>query len=409
MSDQSPQNHYLVDSNDPSNDELPPSPKPRQHTLADRLSAPLVGAALLLFMATGLWSSVESVLDGTLAFKAENLTLASFLDGKLTSELNANLAKTPLPELFASWEQRAMWRISGDSGNNVRTGCKDWLFLADELKLFPRREQNADARAQDVISVHNALKKRNIILVVAVVPDKTRIEAAHLCGLNRSTLFEERVHKWLAQLTAAGIVVVDLQPALKAVVNSGQQAYWRTDSHWNEAGAAAGAAVIAQKIISLSLALTPHQDFNVTRKAATQHQGDLVHLAGLDKLAPELQPRTEFWEESQFIPIEKPDSPKSPQDRTDKDRSNHAQRPNTVLIGTSFSEMSNFVSFLEHDLHVRIDNFAINGGGFSKAPQAYFASDTFKNTPPRLIVWEVPERVLEDNWKNAEMMVGGLM
>jgi alginate O-acetyltransferase complex protein AlgJ len=364
----------------------------------------LVGAALLLFMATGLWSSVESVLDGTLAFKAENLTLASFLDGKLTSELNANLAKTPLPELFASWEQRAMWRISGDSGNNVRTGCKDWLFLADELRVFPRREQNADARAQNVIAVHKALEKRGITVVIAVVPDKSRIEAAHLCGLNRSALFEERVHKWLTQLTAAGVIVVDLQPVLKAVVISGQEAYWRTDSHWNETGAAAGAATIAQKIIALDLALTPHQDFNLTRKAPVPRQGDLVHLAGLDKLSPELQPRTEFLEESQLTPDKR-----STQGNTADDQPNQAQRPNTVLIGTSFSGISNFAPFLEHELHVRINNFAINGGGFSKAAQAYFASDAFKNTPPRLIVWEVPERVLEDNWKDAEMTVGGLM
>jgi alginate O-acetyltransferase complex protein AlgJ len=82
--------------------------------------------------------------------------------------------------------------------------------------------------------------------------------------------------------------------------------------------------------------------------------------------------------------------------------------PNTALIGSSFSRNSNFVSFLEYSLHARIGNFALDGGGFSKSAQAYFASAAFKDTPPRLIVWEVPERVLEETWENVEMTVGGL-
>jgi alginate O-acetyltransferase complex protein AlgJ len=401
-------NSDIRGSNTVRDDELPPSPKPKQHTLVDRLSAPLVGAVLLLFLALGLGSSVSSMLDGTLTLKAENLTWHSFLDGKLTSEVNDNLAKTPLPEWAALGVRYLTWQLSGDTGKNVRVGCQDWLFLVDELRLYPQREQNAVARAQNVIALNKTLAQRGMTLVLTVVPDKSRIEAAHLCGLNRSNRFAGRVEQWVTQLTAAGVVVVDLQPVLQAVVDAGQEAYLRTDTHWNETGAAAAAAAIAQRVETLNLRLTPQQSFRVTRKEPVPRAGDLVRLAGLDKLSPEAQPRADRVAESQFTPKETTNAPAGTAASSVDDLFGDAGLPNTALIGSSFSRNSNFVSFLEYSLHARIGNFALDGGGFSKSAQAYFASAAFKDTPPRLIVWEVPERVLEETWENVEMTVGGL-
>jgi alginate O-acetyltransferase complex protein AlgJ len=69
--------------------------------------------------------------------------------------------------------------------------------------------------------------------------------------------------------------------------------------------------------------------------------------------------------------------------------------PNTALIGTSFSRNSNFVSFLERDLNTRIPNFAKDGGDFAGFANAYFANAAFTQTPPKLLIWEIPERVIE--------------
>lgn len=381
-------------------DELPPSPKPKLHSLVDRLSAPFVGAALLVFLALGLISSVYAVLNGTLTLKPDNLTWSSFLDGKLTSELNDNLASTPLPEAAALGGRYVLWQGLGDTGKNVRVGCPDWLFLADELRLYPQREEHALARAQNVIALNASLAQRGIALVVAVVPDKSRIEVAHRCGLNRSTLFAGRLEQWLTKLAAAGVVTVDLQPVLQALVDAGQDAYLRTDTHWNEAGAEAAASAIAQRIKALKLELTPEQAFNETRKEPVPRAGDLVRLAGLDKLPPAAQPRADSVAESVFTPKDEANAPAAADDLF-----GDAGLPNTALMGSSFSRNSNFLPFLEARLSTKIGDFALDGGGFSKSAQAYFASAAFKDTPPRLIVWEIPERVLEEPWVGAEMMV----
>ena len=385
-------------------DELPPSPKPKLHSLVGRLSAPFVGAALLIFLALGLVSSVYSILSGTLTLKPDNLSWASFLDGKLTSEVNDNLAKTPLPEAAALGGRYVLWQALGDTGKNVRVGCPNWLFLADELRIYPQREQNALARAQNVIALNAALAKRGIQLVVAVVPDKSRIEAAHLCGLNRSTLFAGRLEQWQAKIAAAGVVTVNLQPVLQALVDGGQDAYLRTDTHWNEAGAQAAATALAQGIKALNIELTPKQALNVTRKDALPRAGDLVRLAGLDKLPVAAQPTADRVAESVFTPHDAATTTAGA--AAADDLFGDSGLPNTALIGSSFSRNSNFLPFLEASLGAKIGDFALDGGGFSKSAQAYFTSAAFKDTPPRLIVWEIPERVLEETWDGAVMTVG---
>jgi alginate O-acetyltransferase complex protein AlgJ len=69
--------------------------------------------------------------------------------------------------------------------------------------------------------------------------------------------------------------------------------------------------------------------------------------------------------------------------------------PNIVLIGTSFSRTSQFIPYLEMLLHSKIGNFALDGGDYSGSAKAYFSSPSFKDTPPKLIIWEIPERVIE--------------
>lgn len=389
-----------------SRDELPASPKPKQHTLADRLSAPLVGAALLFFLALGLTSSVMSILNGSLTLKPENLTWGSFLEGKLTGELNDSLALTPLSEWAALGARHLLWTLAGDTGKKVRVGCPDWLFLADELTIYAQREQNALARAQNAVALSKALAQRGITLVVVVVPDKSRIEAAHLCGLNRPQRFAGRVDQWLAQLRVAGVDVVDLQPVLQTLVDAGKDAYLRTDTHWNEVGAAAAANAIVQRISGLNLELTPRQTFQVTVQEPVPRVGDLVRLAGLDKLPAHAQPRADLVAVSQFTPVA--GAPSAAASSSADDLFGDAGLPNAALIGTSFSRNSNFASFLEYGLRTKLGNFALDGGGFSTSAQAYFASAAFRDTPPRLIVWEIPERVLEETWIGTEMTVGGL-
>ena len=66
-----------------------------------------------------------------------------------------------------------------------------------------------------------------------------------------------------------------------------------------------------------------------------------------------------------------------------------------ALIGTSFSRNSNFVGFLQMALRAKIGSFAMDGGKFSGSARDYFANPAFIQTPPKLVVWEIPERDLQ--------------
>ena len=68
--------------------------------------------------------------------------------------------------------------------------------------------------------------------------------------------------------------------------------------------------------------------------------------------------------------------------------------PNIVLIGTSFSRNGQFDRALEAAFRQPVLNVARDGGGFAEAARRYFASPAYRDTKPRQIIWEIPERVL---------------
>ena len=83
-----------------------------------------------------------------------------------------------------------------------------------------------------------------------------------------------------------------------------------------------------------------------------------------------------------------------------------SQLPNIAVIGTSFSRNSNFIPFLERAVGARVGNFAKDGGEFSGAANDYFSSPAFKQTPPEVLIWEIPERDLQSPYRDDIMLDG---
>ena len=75
--------------------------------------------------------------------------------------------------------------------------------------------------------------------------------------------------------------------------------------------------------------------------------------------------------------------------------------PNVALIGTSFSRNSNFFGFVQQALGAPIGDFAKDGGEFSGSANGYFSNPAFKQTPPKLVIWEIPERDLQTPYSEA--------
>jgi alginate O-acetyltransferase complex protein AlgJ len=368
---------------------------PPQPPAPPRMSARAAGVALLLFLFIGLGSTVCAIVFQGLDLLPQGLSRAAFLDGATMRSMADALARAPQARVAAEAERGSSWVLAGDLGPQVRQGCPGWLFLAEEMAPHADAAAHLQARADVAARLQAALGRKGIRLVVAVVPDKSRIEQARLCGLARPASLAGRMDDWLGRLRAAGVPVVDLRPPLAALMDQGQDPYFRTDTHWTEQGAAASAQVLAEAIKALKVELAPAQAWDVTQGPAARRPGDLVHLAGIDGLPLGMQPAPEAAQASTFTAKAAAPAAGAPAAGGDADLFGDAELPRLALIGTSFSRNSHFVDFLARDLGTPVANFAKDGGNFWGAAEAYFGGSAFKQTPPRLVIWEIPERTLQ--------------
>lgn len=361
-------------------------PLPRELTAS---LSKVAGYTLVGLLAIGLISCGLLLFSGKVEMLPPNLTRDAVLHGDVTHKIAKQLSKAWFPEQAANLERATSWLVFRDTGPRVRAGCPGWLFLTDELKVNRHAQANADTKARAVIDIQQRLSKQGIQLLVAVVPDKSRIAADQLCGLARPAELEQRALEWSAKLHEAGVSVVNLASTLQPL---GASAYLRTDTHWSEAGAKAATQAIGQQVQAMGISATPQKTFDAHSDAAALRPGDLVRLAGIDWLPLKLQPKPEMVASTQVS--ERQQSAQGNKDNLD-DLFGDSNLPNVTLIGTSFSRNSNFVGFLQMALGATVGSFAKDGGEFSGGANQYFSNPAFKQTPPKLLIWEIPERDLQ--------------
>jgi alginate O-acetyltransferase complex protein AlgJ len=347
------------------------------------------GVVFVAFLAIGFASCAWLLLSGKVEMLPLNVTRQAALEGDITHKIAKQLSKAAVPEQAADLERGASWLVLHDTGPRVRPGCPGWLFLTDEMRINRHAWANAETKAGVVRDIQQRLAKRGITLLVVVVPDKSRIASKQLCELRRPAQLQDRVVAWVDGLKEVGVAALDLAPTLQPL---GDGAYLRTDTHWSESGSAAAAKAVARRVQAMGISATPPQDFEVRVQDPALRPGDLVRLAGLEWLPVAWQPLPETVAATQIS--EKAVEAPSGGDNLD-DLFGDDNLPNVTLIGTSFSRNSNFVGFLEQALGAPIGNFGKDGGEFSGGANGYFNNPAFKHTPPKLVIWEIPERDLQ--------------
>lgn len=362
-------------------------PKARQRN--DLASAERVhGVVMLAALAFGAWQGVAA-----LSSPAAEERLGALLDGPALLDGRAAAAvdsvesrALPADGLLRAAGGVVRWRVFGSGGPQVAVGCDDWLYLTEELRPWPRAEDTMRARADTVARVAAVLAARGIALVVALVPDKARIEAASLCGAARSAQAEARYGAFTRLLLSRRVVAVDLAGPMAAARREGPL-FFRTDTHWNGRGAALAARLVAGAVRT---PLDRTARYRTERaEADTDRPGDLLRLMGLDRVpdtSPALRPRPDRERVERTVAV---DAPAPAADLLDDGPGDEV-----VLFGSSFSLNSDFQGRLEEALGHAVDNVALAGGGFAGAAARYFAGDALDASPPKVIVWEIPERVV---------------
>ena len=179
------------------------------------------------------------------------------------------------------------------------------------------------------------------------------------------------------------IKAVDLLQALGA---RGGEGYYRTDTHWNERGARRVAEAIAADLRRWGLAPAAQLTFDVTAEPGRERVGDLIRLAGLDRVSRPMRPRGDL--ES---PVRIKQTSKQAVGILDD-----VAAPEVTVIGTSFSRRGGFIGYMSLVLAAPVANMAQDRAGVFTAAIDYFRNPAFTETPPRVIVWEIPERLLDE-------------
>ncbi|MBO1075919.1 alginate O-acetyltransferase AlgX-related protein [Roseomonas marmotae] len=344
------------------------------------------GIALVLLLAWGFWQGVCALARPVAQARIHRtLSLDAFLSGQTAAAVNHAMAQDlPVDRQLRAAGGVFRWMLFRSAGPQVRAGCDEWLYLTDELRPWPDAQAHQVARVDALKRIAGRLASQGIQMLVAVVPDKARVHARDLCGAPWSAQARARYGGFLQALETAGLPHLGLLPALETAGREAP-AFYRTDTHWSQHGAAAAAWAIAPVVRRMGI--EPAEAFRTSAEAEESHgPGDLLRLMSLDHVPDWLRPAPD----RQRREITEPLQPAAPGGGLLDD----TPAPPVTLIGSSYSMNANFHGRLQQALGVTVANFAQEGGGFFRAASDYFGGQAFRETPPRMVLWEIPERII---------------
>ena len=355
-----------------------------------RRAASLQGLFTLAWLCFGAWQAVGALRSPAAEARlTPTLNQEAFLAGRTAAAVNHLMAHSlPADGLLRGAGGVLRWGVFGSGGPEVRVGCEGWLYLTEELRPWDGAEAAMAERAAGLALLQRSLGQRGITLVLVVTPDKARIHPEHLCGAPLSAQARGRYEGFARLLRGAGGRQVETLAPMLAARREGDL-YLRTDTHWNQRGAALTAGLIAQA--TAGLALERPRNFTTADAPPAPRPGDLLRIMNLGDVPDPLRPTPDM------VAIATTTAPQATGGLLDD-----AEAPQAVLLGSSYSLNGNFHGALQQALGLPIANFALEGAGVSGAAVRYFASPAWRETPPKLIIWEVLERRLGAPLDEAE-------
>lgn len=270
--------------------------------------------------------------------------------------------------------------VFGQGPESVIAGADDWLFTAEEFAHAAQPERVRQEWVDQLASVHELLSAQGVPLLVALVPSKAASVPELAPPLPQAGA--DRYAATLEDLAALGIETVDLRAALR-----GRDAWLRTDTHWTPQGADRAAALIAARMLEVVPELPVGAlEFAVEEPESVDFRGDLDRLLALGPFAS-IGPPADRITVQTVVQTSEPSGGLFDDATVD-----------AVLVGTSYSEGAawNLADRLRLELGVDILDLSEAGSG-PLAPMADFlAGAALTSSPPRLVVWELPERYLTD-------------
>jgi len=212
-------------------------------------------------IAPGLKSGFEAWLKDNLAAREDAQRIKAYIDLRLFDS-----SPSPLVHI-------------GDDGWYFYTNDRD-LEIGQGTHLLSNEE--LEAVRQNQVAIQTSLKEQGIDYVLALIPSKSSVYPEFIKGgrYNIGTTLIDQVTTYLQENTT--IPVINVKPDLINAKNK-QDVYFRTETHWNHAGAYIGYKAIINRLNELGMVHT--QPVSISTEPAT-HNGEFSAMMGYPGLLP---------------------------------------------------------------------------------------------------------------------------
>ncbi len=312
--------------------------------------------------------------------------LASFLSvpGLSLSGLASNFRWRPeLIQFFTALR----WNMGDRLYNQSIRGSDGWLMYSGELSIQDYQNTEPLARSDlkrlqgqlDALDAYLHSQGRTLLVVIA--PNKNTIYGRYLPSGIPVLGRKSRLDQFDAFMEAHGKTqVLDLRSALIAASKS-EQVYYKTDTHWNDAGAYVAYVQILKALSASYPALQPHPrtDFKEVYGARVMGLPQIMGLPQLKERSMQLSPRFRVQGETSYIPL--------PDGRNVAFVTNQAPvLPSLLIYHDSFYDIG-LRKFIEFSFSrvVAVPNTSTPG---------IWSTDWVRSQPSDIVVIEVTERYL---------------
>lgn len=265
----------------------------------------------------------------------------------------------------------------------------DWLFTVYE---FAVQSDAADTQASidALIAANRLFQAKGIAVVIAITPSKVRIHQEHLPASKPLDAYTNGKYDNIVKaLTAGGVAVADVNKAFMTSPHrtSDTPLFLRLDTHWSQTGSYTAGQAIKTEVeanprLKGALAATPEVKFTLDWSAnkVNQRARDLVRL-----LPPTAGP---------FPPEQARNFKVTRETAAQASLTGAGETVGVLTIGSSFTNRNtNFPDSVRFALQRELLDISlpVDQGPWS-GMLGYLGDQAYKTSPPKLIVWEIPER-----------------
>jgi alginate O-acetyltransferase complex protein AlgJ len=191
--------------------------------------------------------------------------------------------------------------LKSSSNPQVLIGVNDWLFyinsaegnsLEDYRRNDPLAHEELKSWKTGLEAKYRWLKQQGIRYLFVIVPDKYSIYPEYMPSHIRHIGKQTRLEQLLEYMQDSEVPILDLRPRLLRAKTQGQL-FYKTDTHWNDFGAAIAQQEIVRSLQKYFPNLVPieygFEDFRLTEYSS----GDLANMLNISyflrEMAPELR------------------------------------------------------------------------------------------------------------------------